>query len=132
MDAAKRKRLEEAGFKVGDAAEFLGLSDAENLFVELKASLAAVLHKARTARHLTQSDVASALGSSQSRVAKMEAGDPSVTVDLLVRSLFVVGASPKDLAKVFARLSLPKRVTAKRPGAARMQSTKRTMGRAHT
>ena len=136
MDAAKRKRLEEAGFKVGDAAEFLGLSDAESMFVELKASLAAVLQETRTARQLTQSEVASALGSSQSRVAKMEAGDPSVTVDLLVRSLFAVGASPKDLARVFGSLRLrratPKRVTSKRARGAQVGSAKRRAERTHT
>lgn len=136
MDAAKRKRLEEAGFKVGDASEFLGLSDAESMFVELKASLATALQEKRTARQLTQSEVASALGSSQSRVAKMEAGDPSVTVDLLVRSLFFVGASPKDLAKVFASLRLrratAKRVTTKRARTAHSIGSKRRAERAHT
>ena len=39
------------------------------------------------------------VGSSQSRVAKMEAADASVSVDLLIRSLLKLGAARKDLAK---------------------------------
>ena len=133
MDASKRKRLEAAGFKFGDAADFLELSDAESLYVEVKSLLAAMLQKARTSRRLTQSDVANALGSSQSRVAKMEAGDPSVSLDLLLRSLFVVKASPKEVAKVFESLSFrrsrPKHVATKRASAG---TSKRGLARAHT
>lgn len=135
MDVTKRKRLEDAGFKVGDAAEFLGLDDAETLYVELKTSLAETLQKARTDRRLTQDEVATAIGSSQSRVAKMEAGDPSVSVDLLVRSLFIVGASPKDVARVFARIG-PRRAMRKKPPAksatrTRASVSKRNLDRAH-
>ena len=49
---------------------------------------------------LTQEQVARLLKSSQSRVAKMEAGDPSVSLDLLVRSLLALGASKKHLAQM--------------------------------
>lgn len=106
MEAAKRKRLEGAGFKVGSASDFLGLSEAESLYVDLKAQLAMVFHDMRAARHLTQAEVAKMLGSSQSRIAKMEAADSSVSVDLLVRSVFAVGGSPQDLVKAIQRLRL--------------------------
>jgi DNA-binding XRE family transcriptional regulator len=99
MRADKQKRLEKAGWKVGDAAEFLGLSDVESRFLEIKLALARLLRATRTRRRLTQVELAERIGSSQSRVAKIEAGDPTVSVDLLVRSLLAAGAKPEELAR---------------------------------
>ena len=45
------------------------------------------------------------LGSSQSRVAKMEAADPSVSLDLLVRGLLATGASPRDIGRVLVSIA---------------------------
>ena len=101
MHAAKRKRLEAKGWKVGDVKDLLGLSDAEAQFVEMKARLAKAFAEQRRAR-FTQSEAATRIGSSQSRVAKMEAGDPSVSFDLLVRGLLSLGNKPRDLAAFFA------------------------------
>jgi DNA-binding XRE family transcriptional regulator len=100
--AGKRKRLEDAGWRVADAKEFLKLSDAEMQFVEIKLAFARLLRKLRATRRLTQMELAERLGSSQSRVAKLEAGDPSVSVDLLVRSALAAGASKKDLAEALS------------------------------
>ena len=97
MQKNKRKRVEAAGWKVGSAKEFLGLSNEEASFIELKYQLAKTLQKRRLAKKLTQTEVARLIKSSQSRVAKMEAGDPSVSMDLLIRSLLVLGASGKSL-----------------------------------
>ena len=102
MDAKKRKRLEAKGWKVGDAQEFLGLSDAEAAYVEIKARLAIALAKRRKSAELTQTELARRMGSSQSRVAKAEAADPNVSVDLLVRSLLASGATRADVAKALA------------------------------
>jgi transcriptional regulator with XRE-family HTH domain len=99
MKKEKRAKLEKAGWKVGSAADFLGLSPAEEAFVELKLGLARCLRDHRTARDLSQAEVARRLGSSQSRVAKMEAADATVTLDLLVRALLTLGASPTRLAR---------------------------------
>ena len=77
MDKRKQKRLEAAGWQVGSAAEFLGLSEAEAQLVEMKLALSAQLRTTRQRRHWTQTALAKRLGSSQSRVAKMETGDPS-------------------------------------------------------
>ncbi len=99
----KLKRARAAGWKVGTAKEFLGLSDEEAALIEMKLSLASQLGKRRRARHLTQAQLARQLGSSQSRVAKMEAADPSVSLDLLVRSLLSLGASRADVARMLAR-----------------------------
>lgn len=103
MRGSKKKQLESAGWRVGTAAEFLDLSPEEAAFVELKLALAGYLRELRARRRWTQTEVARRLGSSQSRIAKMEAADPSVSVDLLVRSLLVLGASRKDLGRVIAK-----------------------------
>ena len=99
MDKRKRAKLRAAGWTVGTAREFLRLSDEEAAFVEFKLALSKTLQALRAAQELSQVDVARRLRSSQSRVAKMEASDPSVSVDLLVRSLFRLGAQSGDIAK---------------------------------
>jgi DNA-binding XRE family transcriptional regulator len=105
MRAAKRKRLAARGWAVGDAREFLGLTEEEAAFVELKLALADKLKRRRLKRGLTQNQLAKRLESSQSRVAKMEAGDRTVSLDLLVRSLLTVGVTRRELAKVIASSS---------------------------
>jgi len=87
------------GWLVGSASDFLDLSAEESAYVELKVSLSRYLHQARTEKHWTQEQLARKLKSSQSRVAKMEKGDPSVSVDLLIKSLFALGTSKNELAK---------------------------------
>jgi ribosome-binding protein aMBF1 (putative translation factor) len=101
MKQARRKRLESAGWKVGSVQDFLDLSDQEAAFVEVKAALGAFLRRYRTKHGWSQTALAQRIGSSQSRVAKMEAGDRSVSLDLQVRALLAVGASPKELGKAF-------------------------------
>jgi hypothetical protein len=102
MREGKRKRLEGRGWRVGDAREFLGLTPEETAFIELKLRLADTLRERRISGRLTQGQVAGLIGSSQSRVAKMEAADPSVSVDLIIRSLFALGASKRDIAKAIS------------------------------
>jgi hypothetical protein len=99
MDKRKRAKLRAAGWTVGTPREFLRLSDEEAAFVEFKLALSKTLQALRAAQELSQVDVARRLQSSQSRVAQMEASDPSLSVDLLVKSLFRLGAQPGDIAK---------------------------------
>src|SRR5713226_2009518 len=98
MEKRKRRRLEGAGWKVGSSADFLGLSDEEAALVEVKLGLASAVRKQRSRRGMTQAQLGRLLGSSQSRVAKMEAADASVSIDLMVRCLLRMGASRKDVA----------------------------------
>jgi hypothetical protein len=105
MDGRRRKRLERAGWKLGSVREFLNLSDEEVEYIELKLALAAALRARRISRKLTQAEASKLLHSSQSRVARMEAGDRSVSLDLLVRSLLAMGASRRDLARTFSAKS---------------------------
>ena len=108
MNKAKRKKLDRQGWKVGSASEFLGLSAEETRFIEIKLALSRSLRERREASKLTQIDLAHQLRSSQSRIAKMEAGDPSVSIDLLIRSLFALGATKRDLARVIGASKSPR------------------------
>ena len=103
MKNNKRRKLEAAGWAVGSVQEFLGLSDADAAPIEMKLALSQSLRDRRQERGVSQVALAKRLRSSQSRVAKMEAGDPSVSMDLLVSSLLVLGMSPADLAKTIQR-----------------------------
>ena len=102
MNTSKHKRLEASGWRVGKAADFLGLSAAEELFVEIKLALADAVRVRRTKLGLTQAELARRMRSSQSRVAKLEAGDRTVSIDLLVHALVGLGATRQQLARVFA------------------------------
>lgn len=100
MKGDKKARLEKAGWVIGDATSFLGLTSEEQRFVELKLALARGVRQLREQRGLTQASLAKQLGSSQSRVAKIEAADKTVSLDLLMRSLLSIGATPRDIAKL--------------------------------
>jgi hypothetical protein len=102
MNEARRKRLESKGWRFGTVKEFLGLSDEEEAFIELKLRLTKSLREVRIKKGLGQVRAAKLIHSSQSRVAKMEAGDPSVSVDLLVRSHFALGVTAPELGRIIA------------------------------
>jgi len=102
MNKEKIKRLEKKGWKVGSTEEFLGLSNEEAAYIDLKIKLSTNLRQLRTKQKLTQVEVAKILKSSQSRVAKLETGDPSVSLDLIIRSLLALGTSQKDIAKAIS------------------------------
>ena len=104
MNTSKKARLQREGWAVGDAAEFLNLSPQEAQFVELKLALAVGVRRLREQHGMTQAALAEQLGSSQSRVAKMEAADRSVSVDLMMRSLLAIGATPGAIAKLIKRV----------------------------
>ena len=103
MHNSKKKRLEAKGWKVGSTKEFLGLSAEEEAYIEIKLKLAESFREQRLRCKMTQLDVAKAIKSSQSRVAKMEAGDRSVSMDLLVRSLLALGISGKHFIQLLSK-----------------------------
>ncbi|HYW21360.1 MAG TPA: helix-turn-helix transcriptional regulator [Nodularia sp. (in: cyanobacteria)] len=104
MDIAKRQRLEAAGWCVGDAADFLELLPEEVAFIEMKLSLSRYLKELRLKNQLSQANLAKKINSSQSRVAKMEAGDPSVSLDLMVRTILAIGGTREDVAIAIASI----------------------------
>ena len=105
MNKRKMEQLKAAGWKVGNAEDFLGLSKEETVLVEIKVALAASIRRRRIRRKLTQGELAKKLKSSQSRVAKMEAADSSVSVDLLLKSLLALGVSQQGIAKILSPVS---------------------------
>jgi predicted transcriptional regulator len=106
MRRSKKKLLEKKGWRIGRVQEFLALSDEEAAYVELRLRLADSLRNRRKKQHLSQAALARLIRSSQSRVAKMEGGDPSVSLDLLIRSLLALGASNRDLARSISSSSV--------------------------
>ncbi len=100
MNLKKKRKLRAKGWKVSDAAEFLGLTPEESAYIEMKIALGFNLKNQRMKKKLTQTNLAKSLGTSQARVAKMEAGDPSVSLDLLVRALLLLGVKPSKMGKI--------------------------------
>jgi len=99
MKQTKKTQLEKKGWAVGNAQDLLGLTDEEAAYVEMKIGLAESLQTLRKKHKVSQTNLAKLLGSSQSRVAKMEAGDPTVSADLLLKGLLALGATPKEIGK---------------------------------
>lgn len=102
MIKTKIEKLKKHGWKVSSASDFLNLTAEESAYVEMKVSLSRYLHQKRIKKHWTQEQLAKKIKSSQSRVAKMEKGDPTVSIDLLIKSLFALGTSKIELAKAIA------------------------------
>jgi DNA-binding transcriptional regulator YiaG len=102
----KKEKLERTGWVVSGTQEFLDLSDAEMALIDVRVSLAKALRRRRQRLKISQAAFAKRVGSSQSRVAKMEAGDPSVSIDLLIRSLITSGSSTEEIGKVIAMAGL--------------------------
>jgi ribosome-binding protein aMBF1 (putative translation factor) len=100
MTPEKRDRLESAGFRVGDAADFVDLSREEHEMVELRVSLARLVSDLRRSTRLTQKQLAARIGSDQARISRLEAADLSVSVDQMLEAAFALGASRKDIADV--------------------------------
>jgi DNA-binding XRE family transcriptional regulator len=99
MDKEKQRALEAAGFRVGTVQEFLGLTEEENKIVELRVAIGRRTRALRERRKITQQELATAIGSSQSRVAKLESADPGISLDLMFRGFFNVGGKVADLTK---------------------------------
>lgn len=112
MEPAKRKRLEKAGYQIGDAEDFLALTDQERQLVDLRVALGKAVRRLRGRRNLSQAALARLLGSTQSRVAKIEAAAADVSLDLMFRGLFAAGGSPRDL-EPFQNPETPKRTSPK-------------------
>lgn len=102
MKKENKDRLDAVEWKVRSTPDFLRLNPSEVVLIEIKLALARSIRSRRRLLKLTQSELARLIDSSQSRVAKMESADFSVSLDLLVRVLLVLGASRKEVANVIA------------------------------
>ena len=103
MKKAKLEKLKKAGYRVTDAKDFLGLSDAEATLVELKIVLTNRLRTVRKEKGVSQVELAKRLGSSQSRVAKMEAATSDVSLDLIFKALLALGEDAKEVGRVISK-----------------------------
>lgn len=100
MDADKRKRLEAAGIRVGSGQDFLALTDAEAILIEIKVALARAIRARREQARMTQANLAELIGATQPGVARIEQGN--ATLDLLTRTLVALGASREELGQLVA------------------------------
>lgn len=127
MNETRRRRLESQGWTVGDAAEFLELTPEDLAWITIHESLSAAVVDARRRSGLTQTQLATSIGSSQSRIAKLEAGDPGVSFDLMIRALVALGWTPERIGRAIAarggQVTRRTAVPGARPRRARLSST---------
>lgn len=102
MDQQYKKKLEENGFKVGSAADFLQLSPEEEAYIEIRFELSEMVKSCRKDRNWTQEQLAQSLGSSQSRIAKMEKPAPETSLDLMLKALLQLGVTKQEIGHTLA------------------------------
>jgi ribosome-binding protein aMBF1 (putative translation factor) len=100
MDKQKKQKLEKAGFRVGSTADFLALTPEEEAYIEIRLEISSLIRYQRKKLGWTQLKLAQSLGSSQSRVAKMEVGDPSTSLDLMLKGLLNLGISRHEIGSL--------------------------------
>ncbi len=103
MDANKLRKIKAKGWGAGSVADFLDLSTEEMAYIDMRFKLAQSLREKRKKQRLSQAKLAKRIKSSQPRVAKIEAGDPSVRVDLMIRTLLALGASQKEVGRILSK-----------------------------
>ena len=82
-----------------DVEELLDLSAQDLVIVEFRAALALALQQARKRQKLTQENAAKVIGTSQAQVARMEAGQSSITIDRLIKALIALGVPRPTILK---------------------------------
>jgi transcriptional regulator with XRE-family HTH domain len=91
MNPEKRAALEAAGWRFGDAADFLGMTDEERQLLDARVEAALAVRRQRQARKLSQKQLAGRLKTSQPRVAKIERAAPDVSLDQILRAFAAAG-----------------------------------------
>jgi predicted XRE-type DNA-binding protein len=102
MNSKRRKELEAKGWKFGGVEDFLGLTEEELEYIEVKITLSEMVKDYREKKGLTQIDAAEILKSSQSRLSKIETADPTVSIDLQIKSLLALGATKQEIGQKIA------------------------------
>ena len=93
MNAKKRKALQAAGWKIGDAADFLEMSPEERQLLDARVELALAIRRQRAALKLSQKELGAKLKTSQPRIAKIERAASDVSLDQLVRAFTAAGGN---------------------------------------
>lgn len=105
MNNSKIERLKAQGWEVGDSSDFLGLTHEEMAFIDLKIALSKRVKELRISQNISQESLAKKVKSSQSRIAKIEGCDASVSVDLILKTMFSLGATNQDIADAIQSIS---------------------------
>ncbi|MDZ7757772.1 helix-turn-helix domain-containing protein [Rhodohalobacter sp.] len=100
MDKKRQQQLEEKGFQVGSAADFLKLSPEEVAYIDIRLDISNMVKAQRAKKGWTQEQLARSIGSSQSRIAKLEGGDPGISMDLMIKALLQLGTSKKQIGQL--------------------------------
>ncbi|MGM0506570.1 MAG: helix-turn-helix domain-containing protein [Bacteroidota bacterium] len=100
MKENKRRQLEKKGFQVGSTSEFLGLTPEEEAYINIRLDLSSLVKSQRTIKQWTQEQLAREIGSSQSRIAKLESGDAGVSLDLMIKALLQLGTTKKQIGQL--------------------------------
>jgi len=100
MEKNKRDKLKEKGYRIGSAADFLKLTPEEEAYIDIRLDISNMVKAQRAKKGWTQEQLARSIGSSQSRIAKLEAGDPGISMDLMIKSLLRLGTSKKQIGKL--------------------------------
>lgn len=95
-----REELEEKGFQVGSAADFLELSPEEEAYIDIRLDISNLVTAQLAKKGWTQEQLAGAIRLSQSRIAKLEGGDPGISMDLMTKALLSLGTSKKQIGKL--------------------------------
>src|ERR1700730_7479285 len=91
VKAEEKDPVEGPGVWVGGAEDFLGLTKSERVIVDFRLDLSRRIKEARERRGWSQASLARAMGTSQPRLSRIEAGYPDVTIDLMLRALVAAG-----------------------------------------
>ncbi|MFW6347764.1 MAG: helix-turn-helix domain-containing protein [Cyclonatronaceae bacterium] len=100
MEKKKQEQLEQKGYRTGSAAEFLALTPEEEAYINIRLDISNMVKAQRTKRGWTQTQLARSIGSGQSRIARLEGGDPGISMDLMIRALLQLGISKKQIGKL--------------------------------
>lgn len=101
MDAERKKKLEAAGWKFGDYADFLGMTPEEKAIVEIRLAATREMERLRAENPISQEELARRMGTKQPNVSKLFKNPGNATLDTLFRALLALGSTPKKIAALF-------------------------------
>lgn len=101
MDAERKKKLEAAGWKFGDYADFLGMTPEEKAVVEIRLAATREMERLRAENPISQEELARRMGTKQPNVSKLFKNPGKATLDTLFRALLALGSTPKKIASLF-------------------------------
>lgn len=102
LDKTRIKKLENAGWKMGDFGDAFALSAEDRAFVEMRLAAAREVDRLREEQGVSQRELARRMGTKQPTVSRMLAEPSSTTFDSLFRALLALGSTPRQIAAALA------------------------------